>query len=376
MSGSNPCQTQDDTVISMGARRKKKPTHIPMIHIENESMTLRQRPRSNTGDSNSRRSEDGINNGVAQLCDQMNEAFITPPNQRLNEAFITPPNQRLNDSGFHGDSPAVVHSDPDWYLRPRKLSQDLSKNSKAKRKFKRKGSDCQESLCTRTLQWLGLGINRQTFMDNRPRSSSPWFTMSMDTLLPSLVFIIIIASLLFTVLISMRFFEPRQGHPLNGKYLSMKFASEQREARIQQKEVVLRRPDPEEEAKPEQAGHIPRDDIEDDVEEEAKEDSLDYEDPSTFRGKEVPEETREVKPVVEVVAAANIEALKKIKAKKSKHRNPLKPKMTISSAKRKPRRVEEDSKDAPDSIENDYDDPPSNFRGKQPEVVDLLNDDL
>lgn len=132
MSGSNPCQTQDDTVISMGARRKKKPTHIPMIHIENESMTLRQRPRSNTGDSNSRRSEDffhicveknilpcfrsedGINNGVAQLCDQLNEAFITPPNQRLNEAFITPPNQRLNDSGFHGDSPAVVHSDPDW----------------------------------------------------------------------------------------------------------------------------------------------------------------------------------------------------------------------------------------------------------------------
>jgi len=185
----------------------------------------------------------------------------------------------------------------------------------------------------------------------------------METLLGSLIFVILVASLLFSLLISIRFFEPREMSKLNGKYQSLLFATEQRTVQ-QQPEVQVVMPRKPVSSDP--ANHIPRQELKDDAEE-----FLDYRDPSTFRGKEGSNDA-EVKPRVDV--AANIENVKKAKAKKTKHRNPLKPKKTTSTVKRKTKETLDEAQIVPDSITNDYDDPPSNFRGKQPEVVDLLND--
>jgi len=279
----------------------------------------------------------------------------------LNDAFITPPNQKMNDSGVVSDeSPAIVHSDPDWFLRPRKLdvNHDTTKKKYPRMKF---FSSPDESYWTKALRYVGLGSKRPNFSDTR--SNRAKVNVRTETLLGSLIFIIVIASLCFSVLISMRFFETSHAGDLNGKYRSLEYASEQLAKYQLDDEVRLRK----QSQNQDKVDHIPREEDLDFVDEVAKEeveetDFTDYEDPSTFRGnsKDKIEDTNEVET-------------KNIKPKRTKNLNPLKPRKIVSAAKRKTMK-EVVSKPVADSIANDYDDPPSHFRGsRQPEVIDLLN---
>ena len=268
------------------------------------------------------------------------------------------------------------------YLRPQK---SLKKRSSRRLRFLSGSSTTpsSDSFWSRTLRWCGLAEQRPNYTDTR-RSSSK-VNMKMETLLGSLIFIIVIASLLFSVLISMRFFVPGEAE-LNGKYRSIQFASEQL-SRYQQDQVSRSQESSVQTDDQAQVEHIPRDVDTDfvDEEEEAKDDAsdvddfTDYEDPSTFRGKSQDEvitpDHHDASNTV--VVSDNLEVIKKMKSKRSKNLNPLKPKKTTSAVKRRPvhqsEKVEESMKPVADSIENDYDEPPSTFRGKQPEVIDLMD---
>ena len=227
------------------------------------------------------------------------------------------------------------------------------------------------------------------------------------------MFAIIVASILFSTLLSVRFFESSQVE-MNGKYRSIKFAS-QRQNDVDSSKIVKVEPrkqdnakqqekyikkenlnEPEAQKKVETSPHIPREDIV--VETKSKKVVKNVPKktkPQPMQRKEVPKKV--VKPkiapvvpkeIVKKAAETTIEAAVPVivanpskKRSKSKNSNPL----TAGLKKPKTSSVKKVSivkplsprKEVENPIEDDYDNDPSTFRGKLiPEESDFSDYDV
>jgi len=182
-------QTKDDTAIMIGGR-KFRPRRLPMhvsMHVENES------------------------GGVYKLRERQTEGsrkapeVPTPVNDDEIHKYCTPENYRNplsgSDSGF--SSSLELDSDPDWFLRPKRPIDPRTCFShhvtppKMQRMF------------------------RPTYVDY---SVSKFPKLNMERIIGGLIFIILITSVCFGLLISSRFFESSQME-LNGKYKSLQYGN-------------------------------------------------------------------------------------------------------------------------------------------------------
>jgi len=345
--------------------------HVSM-HVENEaSGDTFLRHRSNTGDvSTLSKPSSGV---LSDTKEYSKDDLMTPTNQRLNS----------DDSGYL--SPRL-NSDPDWYLRPRKLDTD----TQPKKTYK----TAKSSVLTQTRRMF-FSNSRPNFVDSR--SSKRW-QLTTEAVLGGLLFAILVASIGFTALISVRFHESEQSN-LNGKYKSMEYARQQRKNKdlggkkdLEQKNPVeskdsqdgktssrLNKKDASGVITPEQ--HFPRELREGrglvNYEQEAMPKLQD----AKASKKIVPEELIRapggVRVGVEAVGDINVKALKRLK-QRSKNTNPLtksvkSPKMS-SVKKQGPTPLDYDKDPSSfrgrlepreNSEANDYDEDPSTFRGKQ-----------
>lgn len=346
--------------------------HVSM-HVENEANGEETylRRRANTDVSTQPQSKPS-SEGLPETKDDL----LTPTNQRLNS----------DDSGYL--SP-ILNSDPDWYLRPRKLSTDTL----PKKTYK----STKPSVLTQT---------RRMFLTNsRPnfRGSRRWLTT--EAVLGGLLFAILVASIGFTALISVRFHESKQQGNLSGKYKSIEFARQQRNNRdFGRKDVDLmnkvdsresrdeKTPSPlsktasSKDVSAEKPQHFPR---------EPREGQLvNYEHDAMPK---LPEATKKKasKDLIESIKVPNEpDSQVKFKAvkKKSKKNNPLtkslkKPKMSSASAKKQESLPSLDYDKDPPSFRglpeprnmdaNDYEEDPSTFRGNDnpKEIQDTIDHD-
>jgi len=346
--------------------------HVSM-HVENEASGeetyLRRRANTDVSTQSKPNSE-----GLPDTKDDL----LTPTNQRLNS----------DDSGYL--SP-ILNSDPDWYLRPRKLSTDTL----PKKTYK----STKPSVLTQT---------RRMFLTNsRPhsRGSRRWF-LTTEAVLGGLLFAILVASIGFTALISVRFHEAKQQDNLNGKYKSMEFARQRRNNRdfgkkdldlmnkgdfreSRDEKTPLSKKASSQDVSAEKPQHFPR---------ESREGPLvNYEHDAMSK---LPEATKKIakEDLIESTKGPNVpESQVKSEAvkKRSKKSNPLtkslkKPKM--SSAKKQaptPQPSLDYDKDPPSfrglpetknldtSMANDYEEDPSTFRGNynSKEIQDTIDND-
>jgi len=358
-------QGHGETVIVMGGRRTTKhhPFHVSM-HVEDEfGSCLRQRISANTTLSSRQSEENDLSTGK----------------------YLTPDSRRLDDSGFP-QSPDVG-SDPDWYLRPRRL---LTSESRRYIKYDTRKSSNSDILVRRVKSLFGLG--RPNYMYH---GGSQWF-LHTEAILGAIIFIIVVASLGFSALISARFFESNQGSiELNGKYKSLQFAKDQ------QVDVLTPRIESTMEhstdTRVKGPSHIPRDvnEVKGVVLQSSKVEvngrqireipvEIDPVEPLPNDGSKLDEAS---KPIVLKVEAVKDNVKRN---QRTKNRNPL----TKSVKKSKITKVKEPKTtnikentaeeknfdyDGPAfrGINNDYDDP-STFRGKNKDfdVLDLLETDL
>jgi len=348
--------------------------HVSM-HVENEASGEETylRRRANTDVSTQSKSS---SEGLPDTKDDL----LTPTNQRLNS----------DDSGYL--SP-ILNSDPDWYLRPRKLSTDTL----PKKAYK----STKPSVLTQT--------RRMLLTNSRPHSggSRRWF-LTTEAVLGGLLFAILVASIGFTALISVRFHESKQQDNLSGKYKSMEFARQQRnnrdfgrkdldlmnkgyfrESRDEKTPSPLSKKASSKDVSAEKPQHFPR---------EPREGQLvNYEHDAMSQ---LPEATKKIakEDLIESTKGPKVpESQVKFKAvkKRSKKTNPLtksleKPKM--SSAKKQvptPQPSLDYDKDPPSfrglpeprnldtSMANDYEEDPSTFRGNYnpKEIQETLDND-
>jgi len=352
------CEYEDhghgETVIIMGGRRSRQnPFHVSM-HVEDEfGNGLRQRTNLNDNNSSSRHP-------------------LKSDLYHSSGKFVTPENKRLDDSGFppsrdHEISP-VVGSDPDWYLRPRKL---LTSESRRYTKYDKRSSN--SDLIVRRVKSI-FGLGRPNYMYH---GGSKWF-LHTEAILGAIIFTIVVASLGFSALISARFFESNQGE-LNGKYKSLQYAKDQQDRNLPSIEPKIDNSKKIETAV-EEPSHIPRDDV-------VEKDGGDYSKEQKTIPKATPVVVDPVQPLPNIIKPKPTEASKptvlKVEAvqdnvkrnKRTKNQNPL----TKSMKKSKITKVKvEESKENVEEKNFDYDDP-SSFRGKNNDfdvVLDLLETDL
>eukprot|EP00088_Acartia_fossae_P062779 TRINITY_DN7602_c0_g1_i2.p1 TRINITY_DN7602_c0_g1~~TRINITY_DN7602_c0_g1_i2.p1 ORF type:complete len:353 (-),score=66.40 TRINITY_DN7602_c0_g1_i2:35-1048(-) len=299
---------RDDTVILMGGRKyRRRMAHVSM-HVENEASGVTRLRRRNIVD----RSQSVSPTSVVDQVRDHSDNFKTPENQRIT----------LNDSGYP-PSPGLS-SDPDWYLRPKQTTTD---------RYAKKYSS--NGVSAPAVSHHIFPSSRPSYVDyQKPR----WF-LKTEAILGAIVCVIFVASIMFSILISARFFESSQVQ-LNGKYKSLQFAKQ----KIAEPETVSVKPPSVEVTKKGflAAEHIPRDDVADNL------------------------------PEVSPSPATSVEPSIKPKSKKSKNKNPLikSPKKVKMSKKKdvKPNVIQ-------DSIENDYDDP-SGFRGKNEDQETVTRDSI
>jgi len=175
----------EETVIRMGGRRGRKVSKVLSLHVENEA-------------------------GAGSL--RRRRAAVSPLSP-----LSTPEDQLLlsSDSGYTGGS--TPGSDPDWFLRPKKLSFDECSPGPS-----------QEEVFPSRKGWTGkvkelLGFGRPNYVDYH---SPKWF-LRTEAILGAVIVVTILACLGFCLMISAKLLQSggRQ-EDLNGKYKSIQFAAE------------------------------------------------------------------------------------------------------------------------------------------------------
>jgi len=187
---------EEETVIRMGGRRARKVSKVLSLHVENEAggPSLRRRRVA-----------------VSPLS-----PLRTPDDQLL----------LSSDSGYTGGS--TPGSDPDWFLRPKKLSFDVCSPGPS-----------QEEVFPSRKGWTGkvkelLGFGRPNYVDyHSPR----WF-LRTEAILGAVIVVTILACIGFCFMISAKLLHsgPRQ-QDLNGKYKSIQFAAEK--VRVEDKGKII-----------------------------------------------------------------------------------------------------------------------------------------
>jgi len=194
----------EDTIITMGGRRAKRVSKLLSLHVENEETEPSLRRRR--------------------------VRVISPEDKNLT------PDERLElstDSGYLGGSlsssiGSTSGSDPDWFLRPRKLSfEDYSANP---------GLDnvlgYRRSYTAKIKEFFGFG--RPNFVDY---DSPKWFFRT-EAILGAVIVVTILACLGFCLMISAKLFSQDQAE-MNGKYKSIKFAVEKKQLVNEEKIPVI-----------------------------------------------------------------------------------------------------------------------------------------
>jgi len=178
---------RDDTAIMIGGRKfrpKRLPMHVSML-VENES------------------------GGVYKLRERQTRGLQPADDDHIDE-YSTPESGRnlLSDSGF--SSTLEIDSDPDWFLRPKRPIDPrtiISSHS----------HDNSTVVTPPKMQRMF----RPTYVDY---SVSKFPKLYMERIICGLIFIILVTSVCFGLLISSRFFESSQME-LNGKYKSLQFGN-------------------------------------------------------------------------------------------------------------------------------------------------------
>jgi len=178
---------RDDTAIMIGGRKfrpKRLPMHVSML-VENES------------------------GGVYKLRERQTRGLQPADDDHFDE-YSTPESGRnpLSDSGF--SSTLEIDSDPDWFLRPKRPIDPrtiISSHS----------HDNSTVVTPPKMQRMF----RPTYVDY---SVSKFPKLNMERIIGGLIFIILVTSVCFGLLISSRFFESSQME-LNGKYKSLQFGN-------------------------------------------------------------------------------------------------------------------------------------------------------
>jgi len=179
---------RDDTAIMIGGRKfrpKRLPMHVSM-HVENES------------------------GGVYKLRERQTRGLRPAQDDDHIDEYSTPESGRnpLSDSGF--SSTLEIDSDPDWFLRPKRPIDPrtiISSHS----------HDNSTVVTPPKMQRMF----RPTYVDY---SVSKFPKLNMERIIGGLIFIILITSVCFGLLISSRFFESSQME-LNGKYKSLQYGN-------------------------------------------------------------------------------------------------------------------------------------------------------
>jgi len=175
----------EETVIRMGGRRGRKVSKVLSLHVENEARVGSLRRR---------------------------RAAVSPLSP-----LSTPEDQLLlsSDSGYTGGS--TPGSDPDWFLRPKKLSFDESSPGPA-----------QEEVFPSRKGWSWkvkevLGFGRPNYVDYH---SPKWF-LRTEAILGAVIVVTILACLGFCLMLSAKLLHSgSRQEDLNGKYKSIQFAAE------------------------------------------------------------------------------------------------------------------------------------------------------
>jgi len=175
----------EETVIRMGGRRGRKVSKVLSLHVENEA-------------------------GAGSL--RRRRAAVSPLSP-----LSTPEDQLLlsSDSGYTGGS--TPGSDPDWFLRPKKLSFDECSPGPS-----------QEEVFPSRKGWTGkvkelLGFGRPNYVDYH---SPKWF-LKTEAILGAVIVVTILACLGFCFMISAKLLHSgSRQQDLNGKYKSIQFAAE------------------------------------------------------------------------------------------------------------------------------------------------------
>jgi len=352
--------------------------HVSM-HVENEaSGDTYLRHRANTGDASTLTKPSS--GGLPDTKEYSKDDLITPTNRRLNS----------DDSGYL--SPRL-NSDPDWYLRPRKLETD----TEPKKTYK----STKPSVLTQTRRMF-FSNSRPNFVNSR--SSRRW-QLTTEAVLGGLIFAILVASIGFTALISVRFHESEKSN-LNGKYKSIEYARQQGKNKdfgekkgleqntIESKDSQdgktssrLNKKASTEDIPPEK--HFPRELREGqglvNYEQDAMPTVQDAKASIEIFQEELIKAPDGLKVGVEAAGGSNVKALKKPK-QRTKNTNPLtksvkKPKMS-SVKKEGPTPLDYDKDPSSfrgrlepreNSEANDYDEDPSTFRGKQDPQEDNID---
>jgi len=178
---------REDTAIMIGGRKfrpKRLPMHVSM-HVENES------------------------GGVYKLRERQTRGLRPADDDHIDE-YSTPESGRnpLSDSGF--SSTLEIDSDPDWFLRPKRPIDPRTS-------FSPHSHDNSTAVTPPKMQRMF----RPTYVDY---SVSKFPKLNMERIIGGLIFIILVTSVCFGLLISSRFFESSQME-LNGKYKSLQFGN-------------------------------------------------------------------------------------------------------------------------------------------------------
>jgi len=179
---------RDDTAIMIGGRKfrpKRLPMHVSM-HVENES------------------------GGVYKLRERQTRGLRPVQDDDHIDEYSTPESGRnpLSDSGF--SSTLEIDSDPDWFLRPKRPIDPRTS-------FSPHSHDNSTAVTPPKMQRMF----RPTYVDY---SVSKFPKLNMERIIGGLIFIILVTSVCFGLLISSRFFESSQME-LNGKYKSLQFGN-------------------------------------------------------------------------------------------------------------------------------------------------------
>jgi len=179
---------RDDTAIMIGGRKfrpKRLPMHVSM-HVENES------------------------GGVYKLRERQTRGLRPAQDDDHFDEYSTPESGRnpLSDSGF--SSTLEIDSDPDWFLRPKRPIDPRTS-------FSPHSHDNSTAVTPPKMQRMF----RPTYVDY---SVSKFPKLNMERIIGGLIFIILVTSVCFGLLISSRFFESSQME-LNGKYKSLQFGN-------------------------------------------------------------------------------------------------------------------------------------------------------
>jgi len=309
----------EETVITMGGRKGRKVSKVLSLHVENEARTHSLRRRR------------------APVCLSPLTPLRTPDDQLL----------LSSDSGYTGGS--TPDSDPDWFLRPKKLSFDecCSRPSQEEVFGSRKG-------------WAGkikelVGLGRPNYVDYQ---SPKWF-LRTEAILGAVIVVTILACLGFCVMISAKLFHSgTRQEVLNGKYRSIQFASERVAGQQNEKpnidQIKVIHPEGATPATTD-TPHIPRESQEKLEEADSSQDNIAEIEVIDLLKDKADDDKKQVKqepegaPVAEVKAETaptqkfKVEKAKDSKRKRSKNQNPM-----TKGIKKSPRKSGLKSLDYPD----------------------------